>query len=82
VQTSEATLKAAELAGEDVDNKVRLEIIKQEDKIIKEEQKARQAEKLAEQTRVSARVSVGFAFSPPLYASARHSGEKTALSPP
>jgi hypothetical protein len=64
VQTSEATLKAAELAGEDVDNKVRLEIIKQEDKIIKEEQKARQAEKLAEQTRVSARVSVGFAFFP------------------
>ncbi|XP_076466518.1 mitochondrial proton/calcium exchanger protein-like [Babylonia areolata] len=47
--TEEAKLKAAELAGEEVDNKTRLDIIKKEEDIIAAETKARQEEELAEQ---------------------------------
>ncbi|XP_070210342.1 mitochondrial proton/calcium exchanger protein-like isoform X2 [Littorina saxatilis] len=47
--TEEVKLKAAELAGEDVDNKTRLDIIKHEEDIIAAETKARQDEEAAEQ---------------------------------
>ena len=41
-------LKAAELAGEQVDNKTRLEVIKKEEGIIAAESKARKEEEAAE----------------------------------
>ena len=56
-------LKAAELAGEHVDNKVRLEVIKHEEDIIASESKARQEEEQAEaEQEEKARVSDGFFF--------------------
>ena len=57
MQTEEVKLKAAELAGEQVDNKTRLEIIKHEEDIIAAETRARQEEEAAEmeeKARVSA----------------------------
>lgn len=45
--TEEVKLKAAELAGEQVDNKTRLEVIKKEEDIIAAEKRARQEEKAA-----------------------------------
>lgn len=57
-------LKAAELAGEQVDNKTRLDIIKHEEDIIAAETKARQEEEAAE-LEEKARVSAVFLISPP-----------------
>ena len=45
-QTKEATIKVAELGGEKVDNKTKLELIKEEEARIKKEKEEEETEKL------------------------------------
>lgn len=66
----EAKLKAAEIAGEAIDNKTRLDIIKHEENIIAAERDARRQEQEAEEERV--RVSCMLALHPSLLSFSSH----------
>lgn len=49
LQTEEAKIKIAEISGEKVDNKAKLQLIKQEEAAIKKERKDLEAEELQQE---------------------------------